>query len=47
MQDRIYQTLVLGHGLSETPLDWHLNWLIAKHCGRCCWWMVQEILGLC
>ena len=31
-----------GRGLSETALDWHLEWLSAKHCGRRCWWMAQD-----
>ena len=33
-------------GLSETALEWHLERLVAKHCGRCCWWMAQETSGL-
>jgi len=31
---------ISGRGRSQTALDWHLEWLIVKHCGRCCWWMV-------
>jgi len=29
----------LRRGWSETMLGWHLEWLLAKHCGWCRWWM--------
>jgi len=37
----------LGSGRSEIVLDWHLEWIISKHCGRCCRWMAHESSCLC
>ena len=45
MQDRVYQTPVRDLAdLRQRLID---TWNDAKHCGRCCWWMAQEISDLC
>jgi len=38
MQDRVYASLTYRR--PRAALGWHLEWLVAKHCERCYWWMV-------